>query len=295
MRRKSGFTLIELLVVIAIIAILAAILFPVFAAAREKARAITCVSNLKEMGIALLAYSQDYDERTCPEGDTLGAGVPTSISSTCIGSTPNGVRSKNGLSAVAAWTDWENLLNPYVKSYGIFTCPDLTSFPCHGYAMNSESEDDDYVGAPDPPFSYQQDSLDSCTYSSGAWVGTGCQATPPSIAQVSAPDQCLAIFDSPDANAFENTYSTSESAKAKPDTESQEQINSVLVAVQTGVTTEANLMTQFPIGPWRHSGMMNALFMDGHAKATRFSQLKMSNLNIENQIYMPSNDANFPE
>src|SRR5579862_4936325 len=59
---SHGFTLIELLVVIAIIAILAAILFPVFAQAREKARAITCVSNVKQIGLATLMYVQDYDE-----------------------------------------------------------------------------------------------------------------------------------------------------------------------------------------------------------------------------------------
>jgi len=63
MSQKSGFTLIELLVVIAIIAILAAILFPVFAQAREKARAITCLSNMKQVGNALSMYIQDYDEK----------------------------------------------------------------------------------------------------------------------------------------------------------------------------------------------------------------------------------------
>ncbi len=62
MRRARGFTLIELLVVIAIIAILAAILFPVFARAREKARQTTCQSNLKQLGLAFHMYSQDYDE-----------------------------------------------------------------------------------------------------------------------------------------------------------------------------------------------------------------------------------------
>src|SRR5260221_1647717 len=63
---KHGFTLIELLVVIAVIAILAAILFPVFAQAREKARAISCLSNAKQIGTAVLMYAQDYDETVVP-------------------------------------------------------------------------------------------------------------------------------------------------------------------------------------------------------------------------------------
>ena len=78
-KRRTAFTLIELLVVIAIIAILAAILFPVFAQAREKARQTTCVSNLRQIGVAVMMYTQDYDE-TLPQTGWQGVctqpGVP---------------------------------------------------------------------------------------------------------------------------------------------------------------------------------------------------------------------------
>jgi prepilin-type N-terminal cleavage/methylation domain-containing protein len=76
---KTGFTLIELLVVIAIIAILAAILFPVFARARENARRSSCLSNMRQIGVGILQYNQDYDEYYpyyCPGN---GQGQPTSV------------------------------------------------------------------------------------------------------------------------------------------------------------------------------------------------------------------------
>ncbi len=96
---RKGFTLIELLVVIAIIAILAAILFPVFARAREKARQASCSSNLKQIGTAFLMYAQDYDEVLC---DAITG------------------RDHGNWAIMAAWT---RALMPYVKNRQLFKCP----------------------------------------------------------------------------------------------------------------------------------------------------------------------------
>ncbi len=108
MRSKSrGFTLIELLVVIAIIAILAAILFPVFARAREKARQTSCLSNMKQLMLGALMYSQDYDEVMLPVYVDCGAGSYT---------LPNG--GSHGGAML-----WPTCLYPYVKNIQIFVCP----------------------------------------------------------------------------------------------------------------------------------------------------------------------------
>ena len=106
---KRGFTLIELLVVIAIIAILAAILFPVFAKAREKARQSSCLSNLKQFGIAISAYAQDYDEML-PYVNVGGGFMPAYT-------LPNGATNSNG------YMLWHVMLYPYVKNSQIYDCP----------------------------------------------------------------------------------------------------------------------------------------------------------------------------
>ncbi len=95
MKRNKAFTLIELLVVIAIIAILAAILFPVFAKAREKARQTSCLSDMKQLGLGVLQYIQDYDEK-----------YPI------------------GSSSFSQDAQWAVEILPYVKSTGVYTCPD---------------------------------------------------------------------------------------------------------------------------------------------------------------------------
>ena len=103
--KRRGFTLIELLVVIAIIAILAAILFPVFAKAREKARQASCLSNMKQIGLGLMQYAQDYDERLPQAG----------WAETII--FPNGASGGH---------TWFMRIYPYVKNLQVFNCPSAT-------------------------------------------------------------------------------------------------------------------------------------------------------------------------
>lgn len=91
MYKRQGFTLIELLVVIAIIAILAAILFPVFAKAREKARQASCQNNVKQLGVALMMYAQDYDEKYVTNANS--------------------------------GYYWQDILQPYIKNTQVYNCP----------------------------------------------------------------------------------------------------------------------------------------------------------------------------
>jgi prepilin-type N-terminal cleavage/methylation domain-containing protein/prepilin-type processing-associated H-X9-DG protein len=99
-----GFTLIELLVVIAIIAILAAILFPVFAQARAKARQTSCLSNTKQLGTATMMYLQDYDEKF-----------------------PFAAHLEDGFADANKWYG-ANILQPYVKNPDVLFCPSMTKF-----------------------------------------------------------------------------------------------------------------------------------------------------------------------
>ena len=109
--KRSAFTLIELLVVIAIIAILAAILFPVFAKVREKARQTSCISNQKQLGLGILQYIQDNDEMVPADPDNWG--------------TPMGI-------------GWAQSSYPYVKAAGVYRCPDdSTTTPNVSYVFNA--------------------------------------------------------------------------------------------------------------------------------------------------------------
>ena len=108
-RQTPGFTLIELLVVIAIIAILASILFPVFARARENARRASCMSNLKQIGLGIMMYVQDYDEKY-PPAQIISAETPPG------GWQGSWAQSNN------VWI-WQNVIYPYTKSMQVCACP----------------------------------------------------------------------------------------------------------------------------------------------------------------------------
>lgn len=130
-QRNRGFTLIELLVVIAIISILASILFPVFARARENARRANCMNNLKQIGLGIAQYVQDNDERYPPGYHGTAATdvdtTPGKPSAYFIVESPGG-----------HYVTWMDFIYPYVKSTQVFVCPSTRAprtTPNYGYSV----------------------------------------------------------------------------------------------------------------------------------------------------------------
>jgi prepilin-type N-terminal cleavage/methylation domain-containing protein/prepilin-type processing-associated H-X9-DG protein len=117
---RRGFTLIELLVVIAIIAILAAILFPVFARAREKARQASCSSNVKQIALGILMYVQDYDERLIPHWILDPSAAPP-------------------------YQCWPDVVAPYTKNAQLFLCPSNSEVPRGMHLMTSYGVNDPHI------------------------------------------------------------------------------------------------------------------------------------------------------
>lgn len=240
---NRAFTLIELLVVIAIIAILASILFPVFAQAREKARQTVCVSNMMQIGTALLMYNQDYDELYVPIRVALENG-------------PHG-------EANSVLT-WRNVIQPYIKSFDVFSCPsnpngkpigpgtagtgwnDLTTLNAEGWQFTPNRE---------MPMSY---GLSSCA---STWVPVNLSwAT--SDGQLSESDAQLARPS--------GTIMVAEGTRGDSDINAQWIWNGDSNPNSTNPYNRDGMMThvKWP-GP---GGKGNFLFFDGHVKAQTWAQ-----------------------
>jgi prepilin-type N-terminal cleavage/methylation domain-containing protein/prepilin-type processing-associated H-X9-DG protein len=243
-RKKYGFTLIELLVVIAIIAILAAILFPVFAQARDKARQATCLSNLKQLGLAFLMYAVDYDDTLpCPGGGTniQSGGSPQTG---WIQPLPDG-----SFSGIFPYVKSSDRFSP---SNNMFSCP--SAVPYRG--TNTSTADrqrsfimNDYLRGSHPgtfvtnvvsPTPVQPDS-----FASG--LSTGWVAEPASV---------ILLYEG--------------SQDGRPATYGATNRNGAPLHRRTaGASTRPPFTIGFPIGLHSGNTMSDFLFVDGHAKAMK--------------------------
>jgi prepilin-type N-terminal cleavage/methylation domain-containing protein/prepilin-type processing-associated H-X9-DG protein len=271
-RPRSGFTLIELLVVIAIIAILAAILFPVFAQAREKARGISCLSNVKQIGTAAMMYTQDYDEALPPAG--LRYAHKPSLCYEC-GNDP-GCLTSSYWQQPRAWVDWGVVLFPYIKNEQLFTCPDRPEYGCNGYAMNTDSSNDDFPGSPTPPGTFEDQTTN----------GVPTPLPNVTLAQVASPADCLFLYDGHDSQLENDPLSGDWTcATDGPDTEGWETMNWWVQYIKMGKPTQQTLENCGIRDPWRHTEGFNVLWVDGHAKFTRITNLQQHDLDVENQDF----------
>ncbi len=285
---KRGFTLIELLVVIAIIAILAAILFPAFAKARESARRASCASNLKQMGIATMQYSQEYDEHLYPHRLN---GVPNPLSNANGG--PYDAAGITGNAANRIF--WISLLQPYLKSYDVFRCP---SNPAAwvGNSPNTFAAPGAAGAGYGGENSYGHNDL--WLSPAGAYAGTSPAPISVSLASISRPSSIINIIDAsyygaaPDVTnmtggvvnikttpsgtcaAGAGDCSDADFAAAQGPQYASYWMNIGNANWSASASGGAGTLTPAAAQPLigRHLETVNALFADGHVKALRAVQ-----------------------
>lgn len=236
---RRAFTLIELLVVIAIIAILAAILFPVFAQAREKARQTSCLSNMKQIGTAALMYAQDYDERT--PRNWYGPLDTGPEATTAPGDAPERYK-------------WMDALQPYVKSAQIFTCPSASNLPYIPRTALKPGETTRKYGS----YSYNR------AYGQFDIEADGTPAGKP-LAQIVIPADTVWFAEAPGGGPYDFDFRW-------PDVAS----NPIVGKTAPRILQDANApQIQYIIE--RHQQKTNVLWCDGHAKATGLDTLAAKN------------------
>jgi len=245
-RRREGFTLIELLVVIAIIAILAAILFPVFAQAREKARAASCLSNNKQIALAFGMYKQDYDETYAPA---------VSVDPT---------------TGATLW--WENSVTPYIKGGnvgGILTCPSASS-RAYAYSMNYSLS-----GASDATASRPSDTLLTADAAQDPKLASTTKTDPGYGLQQAAP---YFLYTFPGmGEALWTTPPNFKSVKGDPNA-------TILLSKESGGTLpDDDGHDAAGLFRYRHNQGVNASFADGHTKYEREGKIKVWNMDPDFQ------------
>lgn len=242
----KGFTLIELLVVIAIIAILAAILFPVFAQAREKARQISCISNMKQMGLGIMQYHQDYDEQLIKDY----YGFPSDCASW-----PGG-----GPHSQVNFYSWRYAVQPYIKSQQVFACPS-NAFANQSSAWYFSSSRADGVNDDFLPSSYAVNQ-DVIGFAYGYCAAPSLHVGYSSIAQIDAPANQIMIAD---------TRAPYNDTKAKwVGADSVGAANGPGVP-GAGTDFKGGTVPNFgPLGEFQnHQGQVNFMFADTHVKSMK--------------------------
>lgn len=245
---KHGFTLIELLVVIAIIAILAAILFPVFAQAREKARQTACLSNIKQWGTAIMMYQQDYDERfPMAYGYYPGVGWLRGLAHFFPADWAKDVTDPDEIAAYNMI--WANTVQPYMKNMEIASCPSAKIYNFPGIDYSPEN---------------QRKPLGRCSYTFNGDLHTY------PLSGVASPATCILLNEGRgkvQANGIASSNpqlqcnSLTEPCIYKP----KDTVNNVCQTGNGGKDSNYGAFDTY----WIHNQGMNFTFVDGHVKWRR--------------------------